>query len=298
MKFSDYYGRGQTVISFELFPPKTEKGLSDLEGRLPKLISLQPSFITVTYGALGSTRERTLEVVSKIKNDYGQEAVHHLTCVGSKQSDIEQRLQEIREHNIENIVALRGDPPQGTGEFRASEGGYQFADQLVRHIRRFGGYGIAVAGYPEKHVEAPDIETDLQNLKRKVEAGADAVITQLFYENSHFYRFLERCRALGIEVPIIPGLLPILSVQQIKRITGLCGCTIPADLLQKLEKVADRPDEVAKVGVAHTAAQARDLLESGVEGIHFYVLNQDFHIAEIMNALPRGHGRFSVSPST
>ncbi len=298
MKFSDYYGRGQTVISFELFPPKTEKGLSDLEGRLPKLISLQPSFITVTYGALGSTRERTLEVVSKIKNDYGQEAVHHLTCVGSTQSDIEQRLQEIREHNIENIVALRGDPPQGTGEFRASEGGYQFADQLVRHIRRFGGYGIAVAGYPEKHVEAPDIETDLQNLKRKVEAGADAVITQLFYENSHFYRFLERCRALGIEVPIIPGLLPILSVQQIKRITGLCGCTIPADLLQKLEKVADRPDEVAKVGVAHTAAQARDLLESGVEGIHFYVLNQDFHIAEIMNALPRGHGRFSVSPST
>lgn len=292
MRFRDFYGSSTPVVSFELFPPKTEQGLSKLEERIPKLISLQPSFLTVTYGALGSTRERTLELVSKIKNSYGKEVAHHLTCVGSTREDIHQLLENIRRENIENIVALRGDPPKGETEFRPPEGGYRYANQLVGHIQRFGGFGIAVAGYPEKHIEAPDFETDLRNLKRKVDLGADVVITQLFYDNRYFYEFVERCRVIGITKPIVPGLLPILNVQQIKRITGMCGAGIPKELHRQLVEAGQDQEKVHQIGIQHTVAQAVDLLKHGVVGIHFYVLNQYFHIAEIMerigSALNRG----------
>lgn len=285
MRFSDFYGNGYPVISFELFPPKTDKGLAELESRLSKLISLRPSFITVTYGALGSTRERTLEIVSKIKKQHGKECAHHLTCVGATRDEISQMLEQIRDHGIENIVALRGDPPQGEAEFKAPEGGFCYANELVQHIRTLGGFGIAVAGYPEKHIEASDFETDLVNLKRKVDAGADVVITQLFYDNSDYYSFVRRCRALGIEQPIIPGLLPILNVEQIKRITGICGSSIPEALMHQLLEAGDDPKRVHEIGIAHTATQALDLLENGVAGIHFYVLNQHFHVAEIMERI-------------
>lgn len=285
MKFTEYYGNGYPVISFELFPPKTEKGMAELEGRLPRLISLGPSFITVTFGALGSTQERTLEIASRIRNVYGKEAAHHLTCVGLTREKIDETLAEIRSHSIDNIVALRGDPPQGQTEFKPPEGGFRYGNELVDHIRRFGDFGIAVAGYPEKHTEAPDFETDLRNLKRKVDAGADIVITQLFYDNRDFYRFVDCCRKIGIAVPIIPGLLPILNVEQIKRITGICGSTIPKELLLRLMEAGDNQQKVHEIGVNHTANQALDLLAQGVPGIHFYVLNQYFHIAEIMEKI-------------
>lgn len=285
MKFRDFYRKGYPVISFELFPPQTEKGMADLEARLPNLISLDPSFLTVTYGALGSTRDRTLEIVSRIRNHYRREVAHHLTCVGLTREEIHQTLEEIRSHKVENIVALRGDPPRGETEFKPPEGGYRYANELVAHIKRFGGFGIAVAGYPEKHIEAPDLVTDLQNLKRKVDAGADIVITQLFYNNRDFYRFVERCPAIGIEVPIIPGLLPILNVEQIKRITGICGSSIPDELMSRLLSAGDDTKRVQRIGVEHTTRQALDLLEHGVDGIHFYVLNQDFHIVEIMERI-------------
>ena len=177
MKFADFYQGNTPVISFELFPPRTEKGMLLLEERLPRLVDLDPSFMTVTYGAMGSTRERTLEIASKIRNEYRQEAAHHLTCVGLRQDEITEALKEIREHNIENIVAIRGDPPRGETSFSPPEGGCAHADRLVRHIRDFGGFGIAVGGYPEKHTEASDFESDLQNLKSKVDCGADVVIT-------------------------------------------------------------------------------------------------------------------------
>jgi methylenetetrahydrofolate reductase (NADPH) len=285
MKFPDFYSGGDPVVSFELFPPHSDLGLAKLEERLPKLIALQPSFLTVTYGALGSTRDRTLQVVSKIRNEYGKDVAHHLTCVGNTREEIAQLLHDIRKANIENIVALRGDPPQGDTEFKSLKGGYRYGNELVEHIRDFGGFGIAVAGYPEKHIEAPDLETDLNNLKRKVDAGADVVITQLFYDNRFFYEFVKRCRAIGISKPIVPGLLPILNVEQIKRITLLCGSSIPAQLLDQLTQAGDHREKVHEIGIRHTVAQAKDLLTHGVPGIHFYVLNQYFHIAEIMEQL-------------
>jgi methylenetetrahydrofolate reductase (NADPH) len=295
MKFRDFYACHSPIISFELFPPKTDEGLARLEERIPKLISLAPAFITVTYGALGSTRERTLELVSKIRNVYGHEAAHHLTCVGSTRVQIDELLGQIREHNIENIVALRGDPPTGETEFKPPEGGYAHANELVEHVREFGGFGIAVAGYPEKHLEAPDLETDLRNLKRKVDVGADAVITQLFYDNRSFFEFVERCRAVGIQQPIVPGLLPILNLDQIKRITQICGSRIPKRLLQQLVEAGQDEERVHEVGISYTAGQAVDLLEKGVPGIHFYVLNQHFHIAEVMHRIRPTLNRLKVN---
>ncbi len=285
MKFADFYADGRPAISFELFPPRTERTLAELEERLPRLIGLGPSFMTVTYGALGSTRDLTLEVASKIKLEYGMETAHHLTCVGSSRDEITGILEEIRAQGIENIVALRGDPPRGETEFTPPEDGYGHGNELVEHINRIGGFSVAVAGYPEKHLEAPDFETDLLNLKRKVDSGADGVITQLFYDNSDFFSFVDRCRAIGIEQPIVPGLMPILNVQQIKRITDMCGATIPDNLLEQLNNAEDDEESVHQIGIVHTADQAIDLLDQGVPGIHFYVLNRHFHIADIMERI-------------
>ena len=285
MKFAELYKSERPDISFELFPPRTDRTLAELEERLPKLIALGPSLMTVTYGALGSTQDRTLEITSKIKNEYGMESAHHLTCVGSSREEIGLILEDIRKHNIENIVALRGDPPQGETEFTPPKDGYGHGSELVEHIGRVGGFSIAVAGYPEKHLEAPDFETDLQNLKRKVDSGADVVITQLYYDNRDFYDFVERCRAIGINQPIIPGLMPILAVEQIKRITAMCGATIPVKLLRQLEDAGDDDERVHEISIIHTANQALDLLNQGVPGIHFYVLNRHFHIAEIMERI-------------
>ena len=285
MKLSELYDGGTPSISFEIFPPRTTEALKALQDRLPRLIELEPSFISVTYGALGSSRSLTLEISSLIRNEYGVETAHHLTCVGSSRSEITAMLEEIRKHDIENIVALRGDPPRGDLVFNATVDGFSHGDELVSHIRDFGGFGVAVAGYPEKHIEAPDMETDLLNLKRKVDSGADAIITQLYFDNSHFYKFVENCRAIGIEQPIIPGLMPILSGAQIRRITEMCGATIPENLMRRLEEAGEDTSLVREIGIDHTASQAKDLLDNGVPGIHFYVLNRHFHIAEIMDRI-------------
>lgn len=285
MKFSDFYSDGRPAISFELFPPRTDRTLEELEERLPRLIDLGPSFMTVTYGALGSTRDRTLEIASKILVEYGMEIAHHLTCVGSSRDEITTILEDIRSSGIENIVALRGDPPRGETEFTPPEDGYGHGNELVDHISRFGGFSVAVAGYPEKHLEAPDFETDLRNLKRKVDSGADGVITQLFYDNNDFFSFVDMCKEAGIEQPIVPGLMPILNVQQIKRITEMCGASIPDGLMRQLEDAEDDEERVHQIGISHTADQALELLDQGVPGIHFYVLNRHFHIAEIMDRI-------------
>jgi methylenetetrahydrofolate reductase (NADPH) len=253
-----------------------------LRNRLPELIGLGPDFVTVTYGALGSTRERTLELACLIRT-FGKEVAHHLTCLAASRSEIDGILEGIRECGITNIVALRGDPPKGESEFRPPEGGFRYASELVEHIRGHGDFGIAVAGYPEKHVEAPSMEIDLHHLRKKTQAGADVIITQLFYDNRHYYSFVDACRALGITQPIVPGLMPIMNLDQISRLIGLCGASIPADLMRRLEQA--RPEEVPAIGVEHTTKQALELLERGVPGIHFYVLNQCFQISEILPRL-------------
>ncbi len=281
MRFVEFYRRSRPVISFEVFPPRAERSRLELEDRLKRLLSLGPSFITVTYGALGGERERTLEIAAAIKA-LGGETAHHLTCVGNHRGEIDRLLDQISERGIENIVALRGDPPQGQTRFEPVVGGHRHAADLVAQIRATGRFSVAVAGYPEKHVEAPDLATDIAHLRSKVDRGADLVITQLFYDNSAYFSFVRRCRESGIHQPIVPGLLPILNVAQIKRITSVCGSTLPETLLERLEEADGDEKKVFEVGVSHTARQAVELLERGAPGIHFYVLNRYAHIAEIM----------------
>ncbi len=296
MRFGDYYRQGSAAISFELFPPKTEKGLQRLRERLPRLLALGPDFVTVTYGALGSTQEQTLEIARTLRRDHAWETAHHLTCVGSDRARIDRILDRIEEAGIENIVALRGDPPAGSRRFEPPPGGFRHACELVEHIRARGNFGVAVAGYPETHPEASDSATDLRHLAGKVACGADVIITQLFYDNRHFFGFERRCREAGIECPIVPGLLPILSVSQIRRITSLCGSSLPDSLLARLEAAGDDQARVRQIGIEHTVRQAGELLERGVAGIHFYVLNRCFHVQEIMQRLElRPRGRPSVT---
>ncbi len=285
MKFAQIYRRRKPIISFELFPPSTDKGMEKLQSRLPKLARLEPDFISVTYGAMGTTRQKTLEIVSMIQQDCGLETAHHLTCVGATRQELSLQLEQIRRQGIENIVALRGDPPRGQARFEPPQGGFSNAWELVAHVHSAGGFGVAVAGYPEKHVEASDFDTDLRHLKHKADCGADVIITQLFYHNAAYFRFVDRCREIGIEQPIVPGLLPILSLRQIQRIAGLCGCILPVDLMEELKNVEGDEDKVFEIGIEYTVEQAKELLDRGVPGIHFYVLNRYFHIAEVMQEL-------------
>ena len=288
MRFAEFYaGATGPRISFEVFPPKTDAAMESLHRVLPELIDLGPSYMTVTYGALGSTREPTLEIAALIKREYGMETACHLTCVGSSRADLDRILDDICASGIENIVALRGDPPRGETAFVPPPDGYGHANELVAHIRRrhAAGFGLAVAGYPEKHIESPDRATDLRHFKNKVDAGADIVITQLFYDNADFFSFVDAARALGVTKPIVPGLLPVLSAKQVRRITSMCGSKIPPSLQSDLEAAGDDDGSAEEVGIRQCVAQASELLRRGVPGIHFYVLNKSSHMRRIMEHL-------------
>jgi methylenetetrahydrofolate reductase (NADPH) len=292
MLFKEYYKvKDKPVISFEIFPPKTDEGLKKLKDKtLPELLDLDPSFITVTYGAMGTTRDKTIDIASFIKNELSTETACHLTCVGSTKQDIDQILQKITNNNIRNIVALRGDPPRGGTALDNNQQSYKYANELVSHIREFQDknhmeLSIAVAGYPEKHLEAATMESDIENLKKKISAGSDIIITQLFFINKYFYDFLKITNSHGIDVPVIPGLMPILSTKQIQRITSMCGSKIPDYLKDDLDKAGSDDRKAKKIGIDQCIIQANDLLRSGVAGIHFYVLNQSEHIKEIINQL-------------
>ena len=297
MIFSDYskYNKNSPAISFEIFPPKTPKGMANLYSVIDGLVKLGPDYITVTYGAMGTTREKTLEIATLIKDNFGVDSACHLTCVGSSRDELDSILLRIYEAGIKNIVAIRGDPPSGESEFIPPADGYRYGSELVAHIRSFesqrdmkGYFGIAVGGYPEKHLEAKNIETDIQNLKRKVEAGANVVITQLFFDNSYYFDFVERVRRAGITVPIIPGLMPILSVKQITRITQMCGSTIPEGLKKRLDQAGEDSDQTTRIGISQCVQQAKELLDCGVPGLHFYVLNKSEHMRQIVEALGIG----------
>lgn len=288
MKIADSYGPGKHGLSFELFPPKTPSGEEALWKNLDELMAFQPSFVTCTYGAAGSTRDKTLEIVAETRRRYGVSVASHLTCVGSTVEQLRSYLRDAHERGIENIVALRGDPPKGETAFQAIEGGLQYASELVTLIRReFADFGIAVAGYPETHQEAVSPEADLENLKRKVAAGGDVVITQLFYDNADFFRFRERCAALGIAAPIVPGILPVTNFAQVKRITSLCKSRLPEPLVTQLEAAGDNETAQFEAGVTHAAKQVQGLIDAGIPGIHFYVLNKSPATARVLQAVGR-----------
>lgn len=286
MKIVDVYGPGKFGLSFEIFPPKTEAGEAHLFAALEALMVYRPSFVSCTYGAAGTTREQTLELTVKISKTCGVTTAAHRTCVESTVEEIRQWLKEATDLGIENVVALRGDPPKGQGLFTKPEGGFAYANELVALIRQeFPHFSVAVAGYPETHQEAPSPEVDLANLKRKVAAGADAVITQLFYDNRDFFEFRRRYAEAGIAVPLIPGILPVVNVGQVQRITSMCGAKMPTSLVAELDTHRDDPDAQVDVGVRYAVRQCRELLDAGIPGLHFYLLNKSEATFQILRAL-------------
>jgi len=286
MHLRDAFGPGKFGLSFELFPPKTEASETELFHHVARLADFRPDFITCTYGAGGSTRAKTLEVIERVHRQFGTPTASHLTCVGLTVDELRDYLVEAGKRGVENIVALRGDPPKGETQFRAVAGGLRYANELVNLIRaEFPHYGIAVAGYPEKHVEAPSPDVDLANLKRKVDAGADVVVTQLFYNNVDFFAFRDRCRAAGITVPIVPGVLPVTNLSQIKRITSLCGARLPESFLADLEACGESAEAQFEVGVEFAVRQVRELVDAGVPGLHFYVLNKSPATCRVLEAV-------------
>jgi methylenetetrahydrofolate reductase (NADPH) len=287
MRFSEVYGREEFGLTFEVFPPKTAAGEETLFEHVAELVRMRPKLITCTYGAGGSTRNKTLDIVSRIRRDFRVSVAAHLTCVGSTLEELRDYLADAQRMGIDNIVALRGDPPRGETSFRPVPGGLRYANELVAVIRsEFPGFGVAVAGYPEKHLEAASPDVDLENLKRKVDAGADVVITQLFYDNADFYAFRDRCERVGIRVPIVPGLLPVTNFAQIQRITSLCGAKLPAEFVDALARCGEDEPAQFEIGVRQATEQAADLIAHGVPGIHFYVLNKSQAAVRVIEQLP------------
>lgn len=282
------------VISFEVFPPKTEEGeRSFFEKSLPALMQFKPDFCSVTYGAGGSTRDKTLKIVERIQRVHQLTAMPHLTCVGSTRDDIRQFLREAAGIGIKNILALRGDPPAGTGEFKATDGGFEYAAQLVEMIRQEDGFSIGVAGFPEGHMACKNGKyADWGHLKSKVDEGADFIITQLFFDNRDFFEFRDHVAGkLGVNVPILPGIISISSASQIKKFTALCGAKLPADLVARLDSFGDNEAAVMEFGIDYATQQCAELLKGGAPGLHFYTLNRSGPVSQILQRLGLASGK-------
>ena len=273
------------VFSFEFFPPKTEEGLRNLFDAVGELRSLRPDFVSVTYGAGGGTRNKTIEIVTRIKEEYGIEAMAHFTCVGSTVEQLRETLDEMAAVGVDNVLALRGDPPAGQEVWTKTEGGLEYSRELVALIRSNYPFSIGAACFPETHIHATSAEDDLYYLKEKVGAGAAFLITQLFFDNALYFDFVHRARDIGIEVPIVPGIMPITNFKQLERMTSLCGASIPSRLHRELVTRAEQPAAVSDFGVAYATMQCAELLRGGAPGIHFYTLNRSPATRAILSAL-------------
>jgi methylenetetrahydrofolate reductase (NADPH) len=280
---------GEPAFSFEFFPPRTPEGEANLDAALAELARLDPTYVSVTYGAGGTSeqKQKTIEIVSRIKADHGLEAMAHFTCVGASVAELRGTLDRMRDAGIKNVLALRGDPPQGLAahEWEAAEDGLTYSRELIDLIRADYDFAVGAACFPEVHLAAESAESDLRYTREKVDAGARFLITQLFFDNAVYYGFVARARDAGIEVPIIPGIMPITNVAQIRRFTSMCGASIPPGLLRELELRAEQPEAVTDFGVAYATMQCADLLANGAPGIHFYTLNRSPSTRAILSAL-------------
>jgi methylenetetrahydrofolate reductase (NADPH) len=275
LPISELFAQQRPLRSIEFFPPKDDAGVEALRKTASALKSIAPDFVSVTYGAGGSTRQRTAQVSGLLKQDFGYTVMPHLTCVGHTRDELNAIADTIHADGFRNIMTLRGDPPKGSSEFKATTDGLTYANELVSLLKaRHPDFCLGVGGYPEKHPEAPSADEDLGNLKRKVDAGADFVTTQLFFDNESYYRFVERCRSAGISVPIVPGIMPVLSLKQIQRFTAMCGTSLPSTLVRRLEAAGEAPDIVEAVGIDWALGQIRDLIARGAPGYHLYILNR------------------------
>ena len=280
-----FEAKREPVFSFEFFPPRSPEGEAALYRALNELRPLRPDYVSVTYGAGGSTRAKTLEIVSRMRADHGLEAMAHFTCVGATVDDLRGTLEDMRRAGIENVLALRGDPPQGQEGWMQTEGGLEYSRELVELIDAEYDFAIGAACFPETHIDAVDADSDLRYLKEKVDAGAGFLVSQLFFDNAKFDEFVGRARDIGVDVPIVPGIMPITNAGQIKRFTSMCGASIPAPLLAQLELRADEPAAVAELGVAYATLQCAELLAHGAPGVHFYTLNRSPATRAILSAL-------------
>jgi methylenetetrahydrofolate reductase (NADPH) len=285
MRIVEKLGGKSAAISFEFFPPKDQEGVSRLFSTVADLAPFSPSYVSVTYGAGGSTRQLTVELVGRIQKEVGIDAMAHLTCVGATREELGGVLEQLESAGVQNVIALRGDPPKGATSFVTPEGGFGHASELAAFVKSRGTFCVAGACYPEKHPEAESLEADMEHLKRKVDAGAEFLVTQLFFDNADYFSFVDRARALGIRVPIVAGIMPVTNVSQIKRFTAMCGARMPKELMQRLEPVAADADAVGEVGVDHAVEQCRGLLAGGAPGIHFYTLNRSKATVEILKRL-------------
>ena len=284
MKIRQILYSGKRSISFEFFPPKTDDGVTSLFKTIHELKVHQPDYVSVTYGAGGSTRARTMELVCRIKEETGLETMSHVTCVAQTKEDVHGILARLEEAGIDNILALGGDPPRGDPQVEV-DGGFRHAYQLMTHIRKNFDFGVAGSSFPEGHPDSKDLDTDMDYHKKKVESGADFLITQLFFDNRDFFDFMDRVAKAGIDVPILPGILPILSTPQIRRFAALCRAKIPPALDDKLERYAEDDDTVREIGIEHSTTQIEDLWRNGVPGIHLYTLNKSYSTSKILDNL-------------
>ncbi len=285
MKITEKLNTSSPVFSFEFFPPKDSAGFATLFETIARLKPSAPAFVSVTYGAGGSTRAKTVDLVENIKNSIGIESMAHLTCVGHDQQEISSVLESLKSRNIENVLALRGDPPQGEKSFVKTEGGFEYASELVKFIKNNFSFCIGAACYPEGHVECQDLDKDIDNLKRKVDSGVDFLITQLFFDNQYYFDFIDKIQKKNIHIPVIPGIMPILNLKQIQRFTKMCGAHLSDAVMSKFTGIEDDAEQVRKVGIEHAISQCRELLENKASGIHFYTLNRSNATLAILEEL-------------
>ncbi len=281
MKILDMYNENKTILSFEVFPPKKTSPIESVYGVLEELCSLNPAYVSVTYGAGGTASDNTCAIASRIKHDYNIEALAHITCVNSTSSEVESVLEEFKKNDIDNVLALRGDvvpdiPPKTD---------FKYASELTEFIKSYGGFHIAGACYPEIHPEAESDITDIINLKKKVDAGAEFLISQLFYDNNTFYDFTKHCRLVGINVPIEAGIMPVINQKQIQRMVSLCGASLPAKFVRIMNRYGDNPEAMRDAGIAYAVDQCVDLIANGVSGIHLYTMNNPYVARRIIEAL-------------
>lgn len=285
MMLRDIYATRKPVFSFEFFPPKTPEAEESLFENALRLRDLGPSFFSMTYGAGGSTREKTLDLSRKLHDRTGVETVCHLTCVGQSKDEVRAILREMKSHGMQNVMALRGDPPRGVEKWEPHPDGFHYAAELVREIHKIGEFSVAVAGFPEMHPESTERDLDHYYLKQKVDAGADVVVTQLFFDNEDFFRYVDDLKRIGVTVPVVPGVMPIVSAQQVRRFCAMCKARIPDHLDRRLDEVADSAEATRELSVDYATRQIRELLDHGVPGVHIYCLNRSELSAEIFARL-------------
>jgi methylenetetrahydrofolate reductase (NADPH) len=290
MKIRDVFKSGRRTISFEFFPPRTEQAEATFARTIRRLQPYAPDYVSVTYGAGGSTRDKTVEMVTNIKRDTGLEAMSHLTCVAQTKEDVHNMLLSLEEAGIDNVLALRGDPPRAEENSTPVQGDFRYSSELITYIRENFEFGVAGSSFPEGHPDSEDLDMDIFYHKVKVESGADFLVTQLFFDNDDFFRFMERADKAGIDVPIVAGILPVLSTPQIRRFTSLCGAKIPPSLDEQLERFVDDDDSARDLGIEWATRQIDELWTNGVAGVHLYTLNRSYSASKILDSLdlPRG----------